>query len=106
MPTRLLLTAALRELARQPLQFALAVLGIALGVAVVLAVRLATASALDGFERAADALGGRTTALLAGPAGVPDDLALAAPSRPACARPRPSCRAGSSAPMPPGAGCS
>ncbi|RTL00705.1 MAG: FtsX-like permease family protein, partial [Lysobacterales bacterium] len=39
-----------------------------------LAVRLATASALDGFERAADALGGRAThALLAGPAGVPDD---------------------------------
>ncbi|HNJ07438.1 MAG TPA: hypothetical protein PLY77_05770, partial [Plasticicumulans sp.] len=52
MPARLLLAAALRELARQPLQFALAVLGIALGVAVVLAVRLATASALDGFERA------------------------------------------------------
>lgn len=74
MPARLLLAAALRELARQPLQFALAVLGIALGVAVVLAVRLATASALDGFERAADALGGRAThALLAGPAGVPDD---------------------------------
>lgn len=74
LPPGLLLRASLRELARQPLQFALAVLGIALGVAVVLAVRLATASALDGFERAAHALGGRAThTLLAGPAGVPED---------------------------------
>lgn len=74
MPARLLLAAGLRELARQPLQLALAVFGIALGVAVVLAVRLATASALDGFERAAAALGGRAThALLAGPSGVPED---------------------------------
>ncbi len=73
--TRTLLLTGLRDLARRPLHTGLMVLGVALGVAVVLAIDLANASARRGFERSSEAVIGRAThQILGGPAGVPQDL--------------------------------
>jgi putative ABC transport system permease protein len=67
--------ALLRHPLRHPWQLALAVFGIALGVAVVLAVDLANASARRSFDLAMDRVsGGATHRITGGSAGVPEAL--------------------------------
>ena len=68
------LTAAVwRHSLRHPLQLGLAILGIALGVAVVVSIDLANASALRAFELSAKGLAGRAThAVEGGPDGFPE----------------------------------
>ena len=56
----------LRRLAREPGRTGLTVAGVALGVAVVLAVRLANASAIGGFAEALDTVAGRTSLEIVG----------------------------------------
>jgi len=73
--TAVLRRASLRSLTRHPWQIGLSVIGIALGVAVVLAVDLANTSARDAFARFTDAIMGRAThAIVGGPAGIPEDV--------------------------------
>lgn len=75
MAARLLRRASRRSWARHPLQLALSILGVALGVAVVVSVDLANASARRAFTIATDAVGGRTTHQIhGGSAGVPEEL--------------------------------
>jgi putative ABC transport system permease protein len=72
--TPLLYRSSLRYLIRHPWQIGLAVLGVALGVAVVVAVDLANASALLAFDLSTEAVTGRAThQVVAGPGGLPDD---------------------------------
>ncbi|MEA2694976.1 MAG: putative transport system permease protein, partial [Acidobacteriota bacterium] len=72
--TPLLYRSSLRYLTRHPWQMGLAVLGVALGVAVVVAVDLANASALLAFDLSTEAVTGRAThQVVAGPEGLPDD---------------------------------
>jgi putative ABC transport system permease protein len=74
-PRAALVRAGLRDLARRPLQTGLLVLGVALGVAVVVAIDLANASARRGLERSTEALVGRAThQVKAGPSGLPEEL--------------------------------
>ena len=69
----LLWRASRRYLARHPAQIGLAILGVALGVAVVVAVDLANASATRAFALSTEAVTGRTThQVLGGPLGLPD----------------------------------
>ncbi len=71
----LLRRASRRGLARHPWQAGLAVLGVALGVAVVAAIGLANSSALAAFGLATETVAGRAThQILGGPSGLPDDL--------------------------------
>jgi len=64
-----------RHLAAHPWQIGLAILGIALGVAVVVAVDLANESARRAFTGFAETLVGRAThRIIGGPSGVPDEL--------------------------------
>lgn len=73
--SRTLLRAGLRDLFRRPLHTGLMVLGVALGVAVVVAIDLANESARLGFARSAEAVTGRAThQVLGGSAGLPEDL--------------------------------
>jgi putative ABC transport system permease protein len=66
---------AVRQLSSHPWQLALAILGIALGVAVAVSIDLANGSALRAFGLATDAVSGRAThQILGGPSGLPDDL--------------------------------
>lgn len=66
-----LLRASARHLARHPWQAALAVLGIALGVAVVVSIDLASASARRAFGLATEGVTGRATHhVVGGPAGL------------------------------------
>jgi len=74
MPPSLLLT-SLRDLRRRPLQTALMILGIALGVAVVIAIDLANTSASRAFELSTETVVGKAThQIQGGPSGVPADL--------------------------------
>lgn len=67
--------ASLRHLGAHPWQLGLSVLGIALGVAVVVAVDLANESARRAFTGFAESLTGRAThRIVGGPSGVPDAL--------------------------------
>src|SRR5215469_5389973 len=67
--------ASVRHLVRHPWQFALSVLGIALGVAVALSIDLATESARRAFTLATEAVTGRAThQIVGGPAGLPEDV--------------------------------
>jgi putative ABC transport system permease protein len=69
--SRILWRVGWRYLARHPWQSALMVLGIALGVAVVVAVDLANASATRAFEVSTDAVAGRAThQIIGGPQGL------------------------------------
>jgi putative ABC transport system permease protein len=69
----ILARAALRHLPRHPWQSGLAVLGVALGVAVVVAIDLANASARRAFELSTAAVTGRSThQVVGGPQGLPD----------------------------------
>jgi putative ABC transport system permease protein len=72
---RLLARASLRHLGRHPWLTALSLLGIALGVAVVVSIDLASASALRAFEQSTETVTGRAThQLVGGPQGLPDAL--------------------------------
>jgi len=67
--------AALRNVLRHPWLTALAVVGVALGVAVVSAVDLANAAATRAFLLAAETVAGRAThQVVGGPAGLPEEL--------------------------------
>ncbi|HEV8582846.1 MAG TPA: ABC transporter permease [Thermoanaerobaculia bacterium] len=71
----LLTRSSLRYLLRHPWQFGLAVLGVALGVAVVVSIDLANASARRAFTLSTEAVTGRATHQVAGgPLGLPDDV--------------------------------
>lgn len=88
LPHSLLGRASRRHWQQRPWQSTLAVAGVALGVAVVVAIRLANASALAAFGLATEAIVGRAThQLVAGSAGVPErlyrDLRLSLPHLPA-----------------------
>ncbi len=75
MPRRVLLRSTLRHLPRHPWQLGLAVLGVALGVAVVVAIHLANGSARRAFTLSTEAVTGRTTdQVVAGTAGIPDSV--------------------------------
>ncbi|MCB0076054.1 MAG: ABC transporter permease [Anaerolineales bacterium] len=66
---------ARRYLIRRPLQSLLVVLGIALGVAVIVAIDLANGSASRAFELSTDAVAGRAThQIVGGPTGLPPSL--------------------------------
>ncbi|PLX79453.1 MAG: ABC transporter permease [Desulfuromonas sp.] len=69
--------AGFRYLLRHPLQICFAVVGVALGVAVVVAIDLANSSADKAFRLSAEALTGRTThTLVGGPNGVDENIYL------------------------------
>ena len=69
----LLTRSSLRYLLRHPWQFGLAVLGVALGVAVVVSIDLANASARRAFTLSTEAVTGRATHQVAGgPEGLTD----------------------------------
>jgi putative ABC transport system permease protein len=70
-----LLRTGLRDLVRRPLHTGLMVLGVALGVAVVVAIDLANGAAQRGFARSTEAMVGRAThEIRGGPGGLPEDL--------------------------------
>jgi putative ABC transport system permease protein len=72
---RTLVLAGLRDLVRRPLHTGLMILGVALGVAVVIAIDLANTSATRGFLRSAEAVAGRAThQVLGGPSGLSQDV--------------------------------
>lgn len=69
----LLTRSSLRYLLRHPWQFGLAVLGVTLGVAVVVSINLANASASRAFALSSEAVTGRAThQIVGGPDGIPD----------------------------------
>jgi putative ABC transport system permease protein len=66
---------SLRTLLRNPIQFAIMILGIALGVAVMVSIDLANASAARAFDLSTSAITGRTThSIVAGDQGVDESL--------------------------------
>ncbi len=70
----LLWRSSLRHLLRHPWQFGLAVVGVALGVAVVVSIGLANASASRAFTLSSEAVTGRAThQVVGGPERIPDD---------------------------------
>ena len=72
---RPLFRAGIRDLIRRPLFSGLMLVGLALGVAVVTAIDLASQSALRAFELSSESVVGRTTHLVVGgPTGVPEEL--------------------------------
>jgi putative ABC transport system permease protein len=75
---RLSWAAVLRHLVRHPAQLLLALVGLALGVATIAAVDMATASAARAFELSIDAVNGAAThEIVAGPAGIDERLYVA-----------------------------
>lgn len=71
---RPLLRSSLRHLLRHPWQFGLAVLGVALGVAVMVSIDLANASATRAFSLSSEAVTGRAThQVTGGPEGLADE---------------------------------
>ena len=75
MKQRLLVRSSLRHLGSHPWLTALSLLGIALGVAVVVSIDLANASAMRAFERSTDTVAGRAThQLVGGPSGLPESV--------------------------------
>ncbi|MFP3853477.1 MAG: FtsX-like permease family protein [Anaerolineales bacterium] len=78
-----LLRASWRDLSRRTWQLGLMVLGVALGVAVVVAIDLANSSASRAFELSTEAVVGRAThRVQGGPGGVPVDLYTQLAKRP------------------------
>ncbi len=75
MLTRTLLLTGLRDLTRRPWQTGLMLLGLALGVAVVIAIDLANTSARTAFDLSTQAVIGRATHhILSGPTGLDENL--------------------------------
>jgi len=74
---RLLTRASARFLGQHRAQLVLSVVGVALGVAVVLAIDLATQSARSGFRVAAETVSGRATHRIVGEAGLVDETLVA-----------------------------
>jgi putative ABC transport system permease protein len=75
LPTRTLLNFGWRYLLRHPWQTLLMVIGITLGVAVVIAIDLANASASQAFDLSTEAVAGRTThQIVAGPQGLDEEI--------------------------------
>jgi putative ABC transport system permease protein len=73
--TRTLLLTGFRDLVRRPLHTGLMVAGVALGVAVVIAIDLANTSARRGFVRSTEVVNGRAThQVLGGPGGLPQEV--------------------------------
>ena len=73
--TRMLWLSSLRYLAKHPLQTGLSILGVALGVAVVVAMDLANQSASRAFNLSTDAVAGRSTHhIIGGPDGIPNEI--------------------------------
>jgi putative ABC transport system permease protein len=73
--TRTLLFTGLRDLVRRPLHTGLMVAGVALGVAVVIAIDLASTTARRGFVESTQAISGRAThQVLGGPGGLPQEV--------------------------------
>jgi putative ABC transport system permease protein len=66
----------LRALAREKLRSSFTALGVALGVGVMIAIRLANASALDSFKAATEAIAGETSIQILGAAGRFDEMKL------------------------------
>jgi putative ABC transport system permease protein len=78
MLSRTLLNVGWRYLLRHPWQTVLMVIGITLGVAVVVAIDLANASARQGFDLSTAAVAGRAThQVVGGPQGLDDDVYVA-----------------------------
>jgi putative ABC transport system permease protein len=70
--------ALLRHWRRHPLQLLLALAGLAIGVAAIAAIDMATASAQRAFELSVDAVNGAAThEIIAGPAGIDENLYVA-----------------------------
>jgi len=67
----------LRALAREKLRSGITALGISLGVAVVIAIRLANASSLESFRAATESMAGETSIQITGTAGRFDEMILA-----------------------------
>jgi len=67
----------LRRLAQEPIRTGLSIVGIALGVAVVLAIQMANRSALEGFRAALDTMAGKTSLEVAGAGVGVDERTLA-----------------------------
>ena len=76
--TRLFLAFVLRTLATERLRTATTIVGVALGVAVILAIQLANASAVRGFETALDAMSGRTSIEIVGAGAGLDEMQVPA----------------------------
>lgn len=75
MSSPLLRRSSLRYLLRHPWQFGLAVLGVALGVAVIVSIDLANASATRAFSLSSEAVSGRAThQVVGGPEGLADSV--------------------------------
>jgi putative ABC transport system permease protein len=66
----------LRALAREKLRSSITALGISAGVGVMVAIRLANASALDSFKAATESIAGETSIQITGAAGRFDELKL------------------------------
>ena len=66
----------LRALTREKLRSSFTALGISLGVGVMVAIRLANASALDSFKAATESIAGETSIQISGVAGRFDELKL------------------------------
>ena len=67
--------ASLRHLLRHPAQLALALIGLSLGVATIIAVDIATASSRRAFELSMDAVNGTAThQIIGGPQGIDERL--------------------------------
>jgi putative ABC transport system permease protein len=67
----------IRALAREKLRSGITALGISLGVAVVIAIRLANASSLESFRAATESMAGETSIQITGTAGRFDEMLLA-----------------------------
>jgi putative ABC transport system permease protein len=78
-----LTTASLRHLVRHPAQLALALIGLTLGVATIVAIDVATASARRAFELSLQAVDGTAThEIVGGPGGIDEGVYVALRTRP------------------------
>lgn len=74
--TRLFHTFVVRRLLREPLRTMITIVGVALGVAVVIAIQLANAGSVRGFQTALDTMSGRASVEIVGSAAGVDETML------------------------------